>query len=93
MHKGQGESLDAIAKLFNKILQDPEKMGRSIWTDFRAVLLEKESVGDIKKYRPLGIGEAWYRLFAKALMMQVGADVGGLLKPLQLERAQNISLR
>lgn len=51
------------------------------WTTSRAVLIPKPNSNG---FRPLGIGEAWYRFLGRALLLSIGKEVGGQLKPLQL---------
>ncbi len=75
-----------LIPLFNKILRG--KLPRTFWTSSRATFIPKSN--DPGQYRPLGIGEVWYRFFGKSLMQhfaevitpafQTGAD----FLPLQL---------
>ena len=51
-----------------------------MWAISRAVLLEKLPIG----YRPLGIGEDWYRVMARAMAKYTAPDAGNYLLPLQL---------
>ncbi len=47
----------------------------------RAVLIHKPEVG---KFRPIGIGEAWYRLLGRCILKEIGGEVGELLAPIQM---------
>ncbi len=51
------------------------------WVTSRAVIIPKANGNG---HRPLGIGEAWYRFLGRALLLKMGKEVGGQLKPLQL---------
>ncbi len=56
--------------------------GNRLWTKSRAVLIPKPEAG---KFRPIGIGEAWYRLLlGRCILKEVGREVGGQLSPLQM---------
>ena len=46
----------------------------------RAVLIPKDGT----KFRPLGIGEAWYRFAARVAAKALATEIGGKLSPLQL---------
>jgi hypothetical protein len=70
--------LFAITRLFNLMLSN--RVRRDYWVPSRAVLLPK---GDTA-WRPLGIGECWYRLLGKTVMLAKGREVGRALLPLQL---------
>lgn len=70
--------LRAITRLFNMMLSN--RVRRDYWVPSRAVLLPK---GDTA-WRPLGIGECWYRLLGKTVMLTKGRGVGSALLPLQL---------
>lgn len=67
-----------IAKFFNVILQG--KLPRDQWLISRAVLIPKPD----GNFRPLGIGETWYRLLNRTILSNIGAQVGSDLLPLQL---------
>lgn len=70
--------LHAIKRLFNMMLGN--RVRRDYWVPSRAVLLPK---GDTA-WRPLGIGECWYRLLGKTVMLHEGRFIGKALLPLQL---------
>eukprot|EP01035_Chromulina_nebulosa_P043317 gene43317-58663_t len=55
------------------------KLNCQLWTTSRAVLIPKKSPG----WRPLAIGDAWYRLMARTAMRACGVDVGKKLRPQQ----------
>jgi hypothetical protein len=62
------ETLEAHVKtfmlpIFNKILCG--KMTRAFWTSSRATFIPKPNAPN--QFRPLGIGEVWYRFFGKSL--------------------------
>ena len=57
------------------------KLSNHLWTTSRAVLIPKPEAG---KFRPIGIGEAWYRLLGRCILKDVGAEVGQQLKPIQM---------
>jgi len=54
----------------------------AIWTCGRAALIPKPGVPN--GWRPLGIGESWYRLMCRAIMLQYQKPIGTSLMPLQL---------
>jgi hypothetical protein len=73
--------LGAMRKFVNRSMQG--KLGveaAALLTASRAVLIPKDGGG----LRPLGIGEAWYRLISKCMCAAVVAKVSGKLAPLQL---------
>ncbi len=45
------------------------------------MLIPKPEVG---KFRPIGIGEAWYRLLRRCILKEIGGEVGELLALIQL---------
>ncbi len=45
------------------------------------MLISKPEVG---KLRPIGIGEAWYRLLGRCILKEIGGEVGELLAPIQM---------
>ncbi len=51
-------------------------LGNRLRTKSRAVLIPKPEAG---KFRPIGIGEAWYRLLGRCILKEVGREVGGQL--------------
>jgi hypothetical protein len=71
--------LELVTKFINKMLSG--KMGSRRWVISRAVLLPKKDGGG---WRPIGIGEAWYRLAGRVAVDMEGSTVGAKLMPLQL---------
>ena len=71
-----------LAVVFNGILSGtaPGRV-RSLWTDSKIALIAKDTPGE---YRPLGIGETFFRLLGKTVQSSIGRDVGLQLQPLQL---------
>jgi hypothetical protein len=67
-----------VSKLLNPMLAG--KLNPELWTTSRAVLIPKKSSG----FRPLAIGDSWYRLMARAAMRLCGEEVGEKLRPYQL---------
>jgi hypothetical protein len=57
----QREALTAITELFNHLLSGTTDMAQLL--DSIVVFIPKTSPGE---YRPLGIGDAWYRLVGRA---------------------------
>eukprot|EP01039_Chlorochromonas_danica_P001693 gene1693-1849_t len=57
------------------------QLPNQLWIRSRAVLLPKPEAG---KFRPLGIGEAWYRVLGRCLLLDIGSGPSDLLQPLQL---------
>jgi hypothetical protein len=55
------------------------RMSNRQWIESRAVLLPKGE----NRFRPLGIGETWYRVLTRTLLRVVGPGVGQALSPLQ----------
>jgi len=78
VHNLKSSALACITALFNAILLGYPPS--DLWLVSRAVLIPKEKGG----YRPLGIGESWYRCISRAIMRIVGAPTGLLLHPTQL---------
>jgi hypothetical protein len=73
--------LTAITRFFNKCLQGTLSVGcKDLWTVSRAVLLPKKGGG----WRPLGIGESWYRLMGRIVSKKVSTTIGQQLRPIQL---------
>lgn len=73
--------LGAITAFFNacaagKISQRILKL----WCLTRSCLIPKEGGG----YRPLGIGEVWYRIMGRTIVRVLGPDIANQLMPLQL---------
>jgi hypothetical protein len=69
---------EAISLLLSRILSG--SLTSDLWLPVRSVLIPKQSGG----YRPLGIGEAWYRMAGRAALLCLGPSVGLLLfSPLQ----------
>ena len=69
---------ETFARLVNCILSG--KHPSCLLLRVRSVLIPKSSGG----YRPLGIGDALYRLACRAALFQLGPGLGSLLAPLQL---------
>lgn len=74
----QMECLKAISLMFNKMLRN--QIPSKLWTSSRSTMIPKTAGG----WRPLGIGEAWYRLLSKCIVLKVSTSVGHKLCPLQL---------
>lgn len=53
------------------------------WTASRAVLIPKDILTP-GKYRPLGIGEVWYRLLGKIVLRSLNLDIAGLFGRIQV---------
>jgi len=70
--------LSIIAKLFTRLVSG--ELPSQHWTTSRAVLIPKPDNG----FRPLGIGESWYRFLNRTILFVVGADTGAQLLPYQL---------
>jgi hypothetical protein len=75
---GLGEHHDKIANLFTLLASG--ELPAKYWNWSRAVLIPKDDGG----FRPLGIGETWYRILGKCILQVVAAKVGEGLKPVQL---------
>ncbi len=76
---GDSTDFDAIAALFNALVSG--SLPSTHWITSRAVLIPKPNNNG---FRPLGIGEAWYRFLGRAILSLVGENVGSRLEPLQL---------
>jgi hypothetical protein len=74
----QLQSCAIIAEFFNLILSGRFK--NKLLTTTRSILIEKGN----GEFRPLGIGETWYRFLARMVSKLIGIEVGGKLEPLQL---------
>jgi hypothetical protein len=61
----------AIAALFNAFAAG--RLPSQYWVTSRAVLIPKPNNNG---FRPLGIGEAWYRYLGRALLYKVGEETG-----------------
>jgi len=59
----------AIGSFFRKMKEG--KLDMNLWTCSRAVLIPKAEEG---KWRPIGIGESWYRMFGRAVLFELGRD-------------------
>ena len=70
-------STEKLARLLTRMLGG--LLPSNLWLLARAVLIPKLAGG----YRPLGIGDAWYRLAARAAIRKLGPSVGQQLSPLQ----------
>lgn len=75
--------VDSIAGFFNACLRGelPSSV-IALLTASRSVLIPKQN--DPGSYRPLGIGESWYRVLGRIVMANLGERVGERLLPLQL---------
>jgi hypothetical protein len=73
-----GTACEIISKLCNAMLSG--RIGRGGWLRSRAVLIPKKD----GSYRPLSIGESWYRLAARAALCSIGSEIGNQLAPSQL---------
>jgi hypothetical protein len=71
------EHLEVLALMFRQMASG--RMPNTQWIESRAVLLPKGE----DKFRPLGIGETWYRVLTRTLLRIVGPGVGLRLAPLQ----------
>jgi len=69
----EAEAVDynAIAALFNAFSSG--RLPSQHWITSRAALIPKPNNNG---FRPLGIGEAWYRYLGRALLYKVGSDTG-----------------
>ena len=72
------ERVGVIKDFCNRMLSGT--MSSPLWLRSRVVLIPKKGGG----WRPLGIGEAWYRLVGRVAMKAYGKTVSNLLEPLQL---------
>lgn len=72
------EHHDTIASFFTRMASG--QLPSDHWVVSRAVLIPKND----HAFRPLGIGETWYRVLGRALLSAVCAEVGAQLSPLQL---------
>eukprot|EP01039_Chlorochromonas_danica_P011798 gene11798-13280_t len=76
---GVGPHLTSLSKFLSSLANG--KHPHHLWTRSRAVLLPKPEAG---KFRPLGIGETWYRVLGRCLLRDIGESPGANLQPLQL---------
>jgi hypothetical protein len=74
-----GEALGILCRVFNLLLKGEHDV--SHLTESRLVFIPKAGRSE---YRPLGIGDAWYRLLGKVVSNRIGREVGARLQPLQL---------
>lgn len=74
----QSHDHSVILKFLNAMLKG--EIDRDFWTDSRCVLIPKGE----DAYRPIGIGDVWYRLLGKCVMRTVATSVAAKLKPFQL---------
>jgi hypothetical protein len=77
--EGAAFHLDALAAFLTRLANGT--LPNHVWTTSRAVLIPKPEVG---KFRPIGIGEAWYRLLGRCILKEIGGEVGELLAPIQM---------
>jgi hypothetical protein len=75
----QLQSCTVVAEFFNLILAGRFK--NKLLTTSRSILIEKGNNGE---YRPLGIGESWYRFLGRLVSRILSVEVGYKLEPLQL---------
>lgn len=75
-HAGQGSML--LSQFCNLMLSG--KLISRLWLRSRSVLVPKKD----GEPRPLGIGDAWYRLVGRASLAKVGQRIGASLHPHQL---------
>ena len=68
---------ETIAQMF--LVMAANAMPSEGWITSRALLINKTGGG----YRPLGIGESWYRFLTRCLLSIAGPTVGSELAPLQ----------
>ena len=67
-----------VAQVFNRIYAGTmPTCCQWLWTDSRAVLIPKPN----GSYRPLGIGDAWYRLLVRIAYHKHNAHIGAALAP------------
>jgi hypothetical protein len=71
-------TLVPIVKLANAMLTG--SLRPALWIRSRVVLLPE----DDGSHRPLGVGEAWYRLVGRLAVSIVGQSTGHKLLPIQL---------
>jgi hypothetical protein len=76
--ENQLQACAVIAEFFNLILSGRFK--NKLLTTTRSILIEKGN----GEYRPLGIGETWYRFLARMVSKLISIEVGIKLEPLQL---------
>ena len=76
---GAATSAAIIARFCDRMLAS--RLVSPIWLRSRAVLIPKDGSAG---WRPLGIGEAWYRFVGRCAMQTAGASVGEKLLPMQL---------
>lgn len=76
---GATEACTVLAQLCNRMLEG--RCASQLWLRSRSVLIPKRGSDD---WRPLGIGEAWYRLVGRCAVRAEGDGVGQHLLPLQL---------
>jgi hypothetical protein len=67
-----------FSSFFNQILNG--KLQRELWTCSRSVLIPKK---DPNQFRPLGIGEAFFRLFGRMIVRYFAEGASEYFKPLQ----------
>jgi hypothetical protein len=81
--KDEAEEYSVIASLFNSIICPGQRNGfNTWWASSRIVFIPKEGV--LSKYRPLGIGEVWYRVLARVLIYLQGQLIARSMLPKQI---------
>jgi hypothetical protein len=70
----QANFAEALVILFNKMLRGDMPFPEN-WTAGRSVLLPKAD----GKWRPICVGDVWYRIMARAINSKVSVEVGKLL--------------
>ena len=80
---GKEAALTTLTKLFNKVLDGSLDMGvMELWRTSRSALPPKNDGSG--KFRPIGIGDGWYRLLGRVTSAKESPEIGNMLKPLQL---------
>ena len=69
----------AILLFLHQVLLQGKAGDAKVWTRSRGIVLRKKDGGP----RPIAIGEAWMRVFARLLASAVSASVGPIFAPLQ----------
>ena len=73
------ELSSAILRFLHQVLLQGKAGDAKIWTRSRGIVLRKKDGGP----RPIAIGEAWMRVFARLLAGAVSSSIGPILAPLQ----------
>jgi len=75
----RGLFIQAVTRFFNSMLAG--KASKTWWTPSRSVLIPKDGG---RGYRPLSIGDTWYRLMGRAVLQALGPELSSVLQPIQL---------